>query len=341
MRERSIRVPPARSGFARHALLAAIDALAAVCARAGLRCRLRARSVAARAHRDGACGFSATRLRRRVGQGSASAWPGCSAASDCRIRKSAARRPASARDGVARKQRGGSGGGHVGRPHAGAAAAQGNIFSAGCGPAGLGAVRRRWPRARVMGFSEQWAAPAADAPFRYGGCAGPVTPPPRLARAIAERCDALAVATGLVGLNSLDLLVEEERLSVTRGQSAPRRHARCLRRERRALAVARCISRRVAGRLPPPMRSRMRIRRAPPRSSMRPAPSRSRRHGLAALDRRPRAGRQLRAARRADMHRSRGGGDSRAAALASRRSRRELLRPARRCREPPRITREA
>jgi uncharacterized protein len=65
-------------------------------------------------------------------------------------------------------------------------------------------------RARVLGFSEQWVAAAADAPFRYGGCAGPVTPSPALVAAVTAACDALTAATGLVGLNSLDLMVEDE-----------------------------------------------------------------------------------------------------------------------------------
>ncbi len=62
--------------------------------------------------------------------------------------------------------------------------------------------------ARVIGLSRQWTAPTVTAPFRYGGCAGPASLSPRLARAIAEACTALAASLGLVGLNSLDMLVE-------------------------------------------------------------------------------------------------------------------------------------
>jgi uncharacterized protein len=61
--------------------------------------------------------------------------------------------------------------------------------------------------ARVLGFSRQWTAPSHRSPFRYGGCAGPAELPGRLACRIEEGCDALAAATGLVGVNSLDLLV--------------------------------------------------------------------------------------------------------------------------------------
>ncbi|MDB5408532.1 MAG: hypothetical protein JWL84_3444 [Rhodospirillales bacterium] len=64
--------------------------------------------------------------------------------------------------------------------------------------------------ASVLGFSRQWTASTDRTPFRYGGCAGPVALPARLAKRIEEACDALSAATNLVGLNSLDLLVSGE-----------------------------------------------------------------------------------------------------------------------------------
>jgi hypothetical protein len=64
-------------------------------------------------------------------------------------------------------------------------------------------------RARVIGHTRQWCHPAADAPFRYGGAAGPLSLAPHLVAAIAAACEAIATATGLVGLNSLDLLVAD------------------------------------------------------------------------------------------------------------------------------------
>ena len=122
--------------------------------------------------------------------------------------------PASGETGWLRKRAGGSGGSHV-AVAASAAAMPGSYFQRRVRGRPLSALLVANGRAaRVLGFSEQWVAPAADAPFRYGGCAGPVTPPPRLARAIAEGSDALAAATGLVGLNSLDLLVEGERFYI-------------------------------------------------------------------------------------------------------------------------------
>ncbi len=119
--------------------------------------------------------------------------------------------PPAGQKGWLRKLAGGSGGSHV-AVAAGATAAPGSYFQRRVRGRQLSALLVADGRAaRVLGFSEQWVAPAADAPFRYGGCAGPVMPPQRLAGAIADACQALAAATGLVGLNSLDLLVEENR----------------------------------------------------------------------------------------------------------------------------------
>jgi uncharacterized protein len=106
-----------------------------------------------------------------------------------------------------RKEAGGAGGGHV-ITAAGAGTAPGSYFQrrvAGRPLSALFAANGRG--ARLLGFSEQWAAATAEAPFRFGGCAGPVMPAPPLAAAIADACGALAAAAGLVGLNSLDLLV--------------------------------------------------------------------------------------------------------------------------------------
>ncbi len=61
-------------------------------------------------------------------------------------------------------------------------------------------------QARIVGFSRQWAAPAPDAPFRYGGAV-------RLTRFDASKrhkihgwLDRLTAATGLLGLCSADMI---------------------------------------------------------------------------------------------------------------------------------------
>ena len=65
-------------------------------------------------------------------------------------------------------------------------------------------------RARTIGFSAQWCDATPEQPFRYGGCVTPAGLGMRLEEVLAEACDAIVRATGLVGLNSLDLLVAGE-----------------------------------------------------------------------------------------------------------------------------------
>jgi predicted ATP-grasp superfamily ATP-dependent carboligase len=114
-----------------------------------------------------------------------------------------------------RKRRGGTGGTHIRRADAQSVAGRSHYyqaFAAGRPFSALFAANGR--EARIVGLSRQWTAPTAAAPFRYGGCAGPVTLPPRLAHAIAESCTALTVSLGLVGLNSLDVLVEGDDFTI-------------------------------------------------------------------------------------------------------------------------------
>jgi predicted ATP-grasp superfamily ATP-dependent carboligase len=107
------------------------------------------------------------------------------------------------------KRRGGAGGTHIrpagvqpvaGRNRYYQAIAAGQPFSA------LFVANGR--AAQIIGFSRQWTAPTTRAPFRYGGCVGPVALPRRLTGTIAEACNALTASLGLVGLNSLDMLIE-------------------------------------------------------------------------------------------------------------------------------------
>jgi predicted ATP-grasp superfamily ATP-dependent carboligase len=62
-------------------------------------------------------------------------------------------------------------------------------------------------RARVLGFSRQWTAPARRArPFLYGGAAGGAHLPPGMESDVCAVLERLVNATGLVGLNGLDFL---------------------------------------------------------------------------------------------------------------------------------------
>jgi predicted ATP-grasp superfamily ATP-dependent carboligase len=115
-----------------------------------------------------------------------------------------------------RKLRGGSGGSHIERTAAGALVADGRHYfqapASGNPVSALFAANGR--AARVIGLSAQWTDPMATRPFRYGGCAGPVHLAPKLAAEIERACHAIAGAAGLVGLNSLDMLVTGDAFTI-------------------------------------------------------------------------------------------------------------------------------
>ncbi len=62
--------------------------------------------------------------------------------------------------------------------------------------------------AMILGFSTQWSSPAPQRPFRYGGAARPAELAPEIADALAAAVRRLAALVPLVGLNSVDFLVE-------------------------------------------------------------------------------------------------------------------------------------
>lgn len=69
-------------------------------------------------------------------------------------------------------------------------------------------------RCETVAMSRQWTDPAPDAPFRYGGAVLPAAVPQSLADRLAEAARRIAAAFGLVGLNSLDLLVDGNSVTV-------------------------------------------------------------------------------------------------------------------------------
>lgn len=113
-----------------------------------------------------------------------------------------------------RKKRGGAGGAHVKWADRDSAADGVYFQEFTCGQPISALFVANGSGARVLGFSEQWTAPTKTAPFRYGGCAGPIPVSARLWRRVADACDALVAASGLVGLNSLDMLVAGDALTV-------------------------------------------------------------------------------------------------------------------------------
>src|SRR5262245_36529165 len=64
--------------------------------------------------------------------------------------------------------------------------------------------------ARVLGFSRQWSAATLQQPFRYGGAVTPVALAPAIAAALAEAVRRVVAAVPLVGLNSIDFLVDRD-----------------------------------------------------------------------------------------------------------------------------------
>jgi len=211
--QRCIRLPPDGPGFERHALLAAVDDLAPA-ARGlvyGAGFEHDPPLLAALARRVQLLGNAPETVASVKDPHRLAGLLGRLGLPHPEIRCAP---PASGETGWLRKRAGGTGGSHVAIA-TGATAAPGSYFQRRVQGRPLSALLLAdGSGAQVLGYSEQWVAPVAGAPFRYGGCAGPVMPPPRLTRAIAEASDALAAATGLVGLNSLDLLVEDERFSI-------------------------------------------------------------------------------------------------------------------------------
>jgi predicted ATP-grasp superfamily ATP-dependent carboligase len=63
-------------------------------------------------------------------------------------------------------------------------------------------------KARMVGSSRQWAAPAPGEPFRFGGSLRPAGLSPGLETRLRRAAEAITAACGLRGLNSIDFLVE-------------------------------------------------------------------------------------------------------------------------------------
>ncbi len=110
------------------------------------------------------------------------------------------------------KRIGGSGGGHVEPARAGAAPNGRCYFQRRMAGRPVGAsFLADGRRALLLGFSEQWSSPDS---FRFGGLLQPAAISKRAADAIPPALDALTRDLGLVGLNSLDLIVDGDDFSI-------------------------------------------------------------------------------------------------------------------------------
>jgi predicted ATP-grasp superfamily ATP-dependent carboligase len=108
------------------------------------------------------------------------------------------------------KQIGGSGGGHVERARADAMPSPGCYFQRRLEGQSVGVSFFADGRgAFLLGFSEQWSAPKPGSDsYRFGGLLQPAEVSKRVADALPPVLDALVRELGLVGLNSLDLIVD-------------------------------------------------------------------------------------------------------------------------------------
>jgi uncharacterized protein len=61
---------------------------------------------------------------------------------------------------------------------------------------------------QVVGLSHQWAAPAPDEPFRFGGSLRPADLSPEMEDKLRRTAEVITAACGLRGLNSIDFLVD-------------------------------------------------------------------------------------------------------------------------------------
>ena len=113
------------------------------------------------------------------------------------------------------KRTGAAGGGHI-RPWRGGPLPDGHYLQrrAAGRAVSVAFIADGAGRFELVAISRQWADPAPDAPFRYGGAVLPAAVPHSLADRLVEAARRIAAAFGLVGLNSLDLLVDGEAVSV-------------------------------------------------------------------------------------------------------------------------------
>ena len=110
------------------------------------------------------------------------------------------------------KRQGGAGGSHVGSGEAvvgsggaicGAAYAQRQVAGRSVSALFLSSDHG----AGIVGFSEQWTAPALGRPFRFGGASCPAELPDAVAAALSEAVRKVAYAFALRGLNSADFIL--------------------------------------------------------------------------------------------------------------------------------------
>jgi predicted ATP-grasp superfamily ATP-dependent carboligase len=125
--------------------------------------------------------------------------------------------PAKAGPGWLAKRQGGAGGSHVmGDQKAVRRRAAGHLYfqekTEGRPVSALFVAAE--DQARVLGFSEQWAAPTPRSRWRYGGAVQPAELSMELKARLSQATETVAVSFGLKGLGSADFLVDGEDISL-------------------------------------------------------------------------------------------------------------------------------
>jgi predicted ATP-grasp superfamily ATP-dependent carboligase len=114
-------------------------------------------------------------------------------------------------DGWLVKRRGGAGGRHI-RAANGHSANAGFYFQRRVDGMPMSAlVLANGTRAVVVGFSAQWSSPTPDHPFRYGGAVRPAALSSGIVAALTHAVHRLTAVLPIVGLNSVDFLVDGRR----------------------------------------------------------------------------------------------------------------------------------
>ncbi len=109
------------------------------------------------------------------------------------------------------KRRGAAGGAHITIAEGASCVRPDSYFQRRVGGKSISALfLASEKKAKIIGLSMQWTAPAPASPFRYGGAAGPVDVDRAQAEEIARAVAAIASDLELVGLNSADFLISTD-----------------------------------------------------------------------------------------------------------------------------------
>ena len=113
------------------------------------------------------------------------------------------------------KEAGGSGGTHVLNAQAGAALLEGHYYQRikpGLPISMLFAANGA--EVKVVGFNQQWIAPVAHRPYRYGGIVGHAELPLQIKQGMQAAAEKITQAVGLRGMNSLDIVWDQDQFWV-------------------------------------------------------------------------------------------------------------------------------